>query len=61
MKEDFALMPMPYKKTQDAFIPDDTIYKENTPVGASFNARFASYGNVEGSLYDDNNILIKLN
>ena len=57
VKEDFA--PTPYKKSHEAFIPDDTTRKENTPVG--FNNQFASYGNVEGSLYDDKNILIKLN
>ncbi len=58
--EGFA--PKPYKKSHEAFIPDDTRRKENEPVSASsFNTRFASYGNVEGSLYDDTNILIKLN
>ena len=59
VKEDFASNPVPYKKTQDVFIPDETIHKEKSPV--SFNNQFSSYENVEGSLYEDKNILIKLN
>jgi len=51
--------PTPYKKAYDAFIPDDTTRKENTPIGVSLNTQ--SYGIVEGSLYEDKNILIKLN
>jgi hypothetical protein len=51
--------PTPYKKAHDAFIPDYTMHKENIPV--SFNNQLASYGVVEGSLYEDKNILIKLN
>ena len=58
-KEGFALAPIPYQKTHDVFIPDTTP-KENEPV-SSFNTRDASYSYVEGSLYDDKNILIKLN
>jgi hypothetical protein len=54
--------PRRYKKSQDAFIPDDNNRKVNEPVSASsFNARFASYGNVEGSLYDDKPTLTELN
>ena len=59
VKENFA--PRPYKKSQEAFIPDDNNRKVNEPVSASFNMRFASYGNVEGSLYDDKSILSELN
>jgi len=59
VKENFA--PRPYKQSQEAFIPDDTMHTQNAPIGASFNARFASYGNVEGSLYDDKPTLTELN
>jgi hypothetical protein len=51
--------PTPYTKSQEPFIPDDNTRKDNAPV--SFNNQIASYGVVEGSLYEDKNILNKLN
>jgi hypothetical protein len=59
VKENFA--PKPYKKSQEAFIPDNTVQTKNAPIGIGGSFNNQTYGVVEGSLYEDKNILIKLN